>query len=56
MILPSLRNAGRGCFLTQPAIRKHEPIAPLLAVLALAVVVTGCETTRKESCCGSSRK
>ena len=32
-----------------------KPIAPLLAVLSLAVIVTGCETTRKESCCGSSR-
>ena len=32
-----------------------KPIAPLLAVLSLAVFVTGCETTRKESCCGSSR-
>lgn len=32
-----------------------RPIAPLLAVLSLAVIVTGCETTRKESCCGSSR-
>ena len=30
-------------------------LAPLLAVLSLAVIVTGCETTRKESCCGSSR-
>ena len=29
-----------------------KPIAPLLAVLSLAVIVTGCETTRKESCCG----
>ena len=32
-----------------------KPITPLLAVLSLAVIVTGCETTRKESCCGSSR-
>ena len=32
-----------------------KPIAPLLAVLSLAVIVTGCETTRKESCCGGSR-
>ena len=32
-----------------------KPIAPLLAVLSLAIIVTGCETTRKESCCGSSR-
>ena len=32
-----------------------KPIAPLLAVLSLSVIVTGCETTRKESCCGSSR-
>ncbi len=32
-----------------------KPIAPLLAVLPFAVIVTGCETTRKESCCGSSR-
>ena len=32
-----------------------KPIASLLAVLSLAVIVTGCETTRKESCCGSSR-
>ena len=32
-----------------------KPIAPLLAVLSLAVIVTGCETTRKEGCCGSSR-
>ena len=32
-----------------------KPIAPLLAVLSLAVLVTGCEATRKESCCGSSR-
>ena len=32
-----------------------KPIAPLLAVLSLAVIVTGCETTRKESCSGSSR-
>ena len=32
-----------------------KPLAPLLAVLSLVVVVTGCETTRKESCCGSSR-
>ena len=31
-----------------------KPIAPLLAVPSLAVIVTGCETTRKESCCGSS--
>ena len=32
-----------------------KPIAPLLAVLFLAVIVTGCETTRKDNCCGSSR-
>ena len=32
-----------------------KPIAPLFSVLSLAVIVTGCETTRKESCCGSSR-
>ena len=32
-----------------------KTITPLLAVLFLAVIVTGCETTRKESCCGSSR-
>ena len=32
-----------------------KPIAQLLAVLSLAVIVTGCETTRKDSCCGSSR-
>ena len=32
-----------------------KPIAPLLAVLALAVLVTGGETTRQDSCCGSSR-
>jgi hypothetical protein len=32
-----------------------KPIAPLLAVISPAVIVTGCETTRKESCCGSSR-
>ena len=32
-----------------------KPFAPLLAVVSLAVIVTGCETTRKESCCGSSR-
>ena len=31
-----------------------KPIAPLLAALSHAVIVTGCETTRKESCCGSS--
>ena len=31
-----------------------RPIAPPLAVLSLAVIVTGCETTRKDSCCGSS--
>ena len=31
-----------------------KPIAQLLAVLSLAVIVTGCETTRKDSCCGSS--
>ena len=30
-----------------------KPIAPLHAVLPLAVIVTGCETTRKESCCGT---
>ena len=30
-----------------------KPIAPFLAVLSLAVIVTGCETTRKESCCGT---
>ena len=32
-----------------------KPIAQLLAALSLAVIVTGCETTRKDSCCGSSR-
>ena len=32
-----------------------KPIAHLLAVLSLAVVFTGCETTRKDSCCGSAR-
>ena len=32
-----------------------KPIAPLLAVLSLAVIVTGCETSRKENCCESSR-
>ena len=32
-----------------------KPIAPPPAVLSLAFIVTGCETTRKESCCGSSR-
>ena len=32
-----------------------KPIAPLLAVLSLAIIVTGCETTSKGSCCGSSR-
>ncbi len=32
-----------------------KPIAPLLAVLSLAVIATGCETALKESCCGSSR-
>ncbi len=32
-----------------------KPIAQLLAILSLAVIVTGCETTRKDSCCGSSR-
>ena len=32
-----------------------KPIAPLLVVLSLAVIVTGCETTRKGSCSGSSR-
>ena len=32
-----------------------KPIAQLLAVLSLAVIVTGCETIRKDSCCGSSR-
>ena len=32
-----------------------KSIAQLLAVLSLAVIVTGCETTRKDSCCGSSR-
>ncbi len=29
-----------------------KPIAPLLAVLSLAVVVTGCETTRRGYCGG----
>jgi hypothetical protein len=33
-----------------------RPIAPLLAVLSLAVIVTGCETTRKDRCCGSSHR
>ena len=32
-----------------------KPIAPLLAVLSLAIIVTGWETKRKNSCCGSSR-
>ena len=32
-----------------------KPIAPLLAVLSLAIIGTGCETTRKDSCCGGTR-
>ena len=32
-----------------------KPIAPVLSVLSLAVIGTGCETTRKKSYCGSSR-
>ena len=32
-----------------------KPIAPLLTVLTLSIFITGCETTRKESCCGSAR-
>ena len=31
-----------------------KPVAPLIATLSLAVIVPGCETTRKESGCGSS--
>jgi len=32
-----------------------KPLAPLLGFLSLAIIVTGCETTRKDSCCGGSR-
>ena len=69
MILPGLREtlgAETGGMPLDPAARagvfsrslpsgNMKPIDPLLAVHSLAVIVTGCETTRKESCCGSSR-
>ena len=32
-----------------------KPIAPLLAAVYLAIIVTSCETTRKDGCCGNSR-